>query len=201
MPAWNGNEFLLPDGRRPAIRTFTPRRVDPEALELDLEIVVHGGGVGVRVGGGGRRPATPAAISGPGRGYADRPRRAGVPPGRRRDRDPRHQPAARGAARGDAGAGAHRGRATPTAGSRCPTIRGATVEWCDLPPARRPATRSSPPCAGADLPPAPGCGSPAKPRPCSASAATCSRTAASPGRRPPCAATGSTAAAGDADDD
>src|SRR5437588_10054614 len=30
MPSWNGNEFLLPDGRRPAIRPFTPRRVDPE---------------------------------------------------------------------------------------------------------------------------------------------------------------------------
>src|SRR5687768_15346574 len=31
MPAWNGNEFLLPDGRRPTLRTFTPRRVDLEA--------------------------------------------------------------------------------------------------------------------------------------------------------------------------
>jgi len=38
MPSWNGNEFLLADGRRPTIRTFTPRRVDPEALELDLDV-------------------------------------------------------------------------------------------------------------------------------------------------------------------
>ena len=45
MPSWNGNEFLLPDGRRPTIRTFTPRRLDRDALELDLEIVVHGGGL------------------------------------------------------------------------------------------------------------------------------------------------------------
>src|SRR5713226_3788182 len=45
IPSWNGNEFLLPDGRRPTIRTLTPRRVDPEAFELDVEIVVHGGGV------------------------------------------------------------------------------------------------------------------------------------------------------------
>src|SRR5262245_6121625 len=27
FPVWNGNEFLLADGRRPVIRTFTPRRV------------------------------------------------------------------------------------------------------------------------------------------------------------------------------
>src|ERR671937_415435 len=43
-PTWNGNEFLLPDGRRPTIRTFTPRRADPRAGELDVEIVVHGEG-------------------------------------------------------------------------------------------------------------------------------------------------------------
>src|SRR5215510_5216199 len=42
MPTWNGNQFLLADGRRPVIRTFTPRRVDGEALELDLDVVVHG---------------------------------------------------------------------------------------------------------------------------------------------------------------
>jgi NADPH-dependent ferric siderophore reductase len=69
MPSWNGNEFLMPDGRRPAIRTFTPYRVDPEALELDLEIVVHGGGIAsewAKAAG----PGAAAAISGPGRGYA-----------------------------------------------------------------------------------------------------------------------------------
>src|SRR5207245_141301 len=45
MPRWNGNEFLLPDGRRPTIRTFTPRRLDREVLELDIEAVIHGDGV------------------------------------------------------------------------------------------------------------------------------------------------------------
>jgi NADPH-dependent ferric siderophore reductase len=69
MPRWHGNEFLLPDGRRPAIRTFTPRRVDPEALELDLEIVVHGGGV-ASTWAAAAEPGREAAISGPGRGYA-----------------------------------------------------------------------------------------------------------------------------------
>lgn len=69
VPAWNGNEFLLPDGRRPAIRTFTPRRVDTEALELDVEIVVHGGGLASEWAEAAR-PGAPAAVSGPGRGYA-----------------------------------------------------------------------------------------------------------------------------------
>ena len=68
MPSWNGNEFLLADGRRPAIRTFTPLRVDPDALELDLEIVVHGGGVASQWAATAE-PGDRAAISGPGRGY------------------------------------------------------------------------------------------------------------------------------------
>lgn len=72
MPAWNGNEFLLPDGRRPTIRTFTPRRVDPTALELDVDVVVHGGGAAsdwAEAADAGQ----PAAVSGPGRGYEVEP--------------------------------------------------------------------------------------------------------------------------------
>jgi NADPH-dependent ferric siderophore reductase len=69
MPEWNGNEFLLPDGQRPIIRTFTPRFFRPELDELDLDIVIHeGGAVSAWVGVAG--PGDPAAISGPGRGYA-----------------------------------------------------------------------------------------------------------------------------------
>jgi NADPH-dependent ferric siderophore reductase len=69
VPTWHGNEFLLPDGSRPTIRTLTPRRWDPDALELDVEIVVHGGGVisGWAVGAGADDEV---AVSGPGRGYA-----------------------------------------------------------------------------------------------------------------------------------
>src|SRR5206468_1204015 len=48
MPTWNGNEFLLADGRRPAIRTLTPRRFREDRLELDVEIVLHGTGVASR---------------------------------------------------------------------------------------------------------------------------------------------------------
>ena len=69
IPRWNGNEFLLPDGRRPALRTFTPRRVDTEALALDLDIVIHGSGVASEWAEGAVA-GDPAAVSGPGRGYA-----------------------------------------------------------------------------------------------------------------------------------
>jgi NADPH-dependent ferric siderophore reductase len=68
MPSWNGNEFLLPDGGRPTIRTFTPLRADPEARTLDVEIVVHGGGAASEWAQAAE-PGKPAAISGPGRGY------------------------------------------------------------------------------------------------------------------------------------
>jgi NADPH-dependent ferric siderophore reductase len=68
VPSWNGNEFLLPDGRRPTIRTLTPRHVDAAALELDVDIVVHDGGA---LSGWVQttEPGRTAAISGPGRGY------------------------------------------------------------------------------------------------------------------------------------
>jgi NADPH-dependent ferric siderophore reductase len=68
LPEWNGNEFLLPDGERPTIRTFTPRRYDPESHELDLDIVLHEGGAAsawARAAGAG----DPVAVTGPGRGY------------------------------------------------------------------------------------------------------------------------------------
>jgi NADPH-dependent ferric siderophore reductase len=68
IPTWNGNEFLLPDGRRPTIRTLTPRRADPRTPELDVEIVLHEQGAA----SDWARRATPGdvvAVSGPGRGY------------------------------------------------------------------------------------------------------------------------------------
>ena len=68
VPTWNGNEFLLPDGSRPPIRTLTPRRVDPASLELDVDVVIHDRGAASRwaleTGDG-----SAAAVSGPGRGY------------------------------------------------------------------------------------------------------------------------------------
>jgi NADPH-dependent ferric siderophore reductase len=68
LPEWNGNEFLLRDGTRPALRTFTPLRVDHDRGQLDLEIVRHPGGV---VSGWAERAdvGDPAALSGLGAGY------------------------------------------------------------------------------------------------------------------------------------
>ncbi len=68
MPIWDGNVFLLPDGRRATIRTITPRRLDADAAELELEIVDHGQGPAsewARTAVAGQ----PAAVSGPARGY------------------------------------------------------------------------------------------------------------------------------------
>lgn len=76
VPEWNGNEFLLPDGSRPVIRTFTPRRADPEAGELALDIVVHGGGAASEWAVAAS-PGDPAGVSGPGRGYAIDPEAPG----------------------------------------------------------------------------------------------------------------------------
>lgn len=68
LPTWTGNEFLLPDGRRPTIRTLTPRRVDPAAGTLDVEVVLHGDGA-ASSWAATAEPGSPAAVSGPGRGY------------------------------------------------------------------------------------------------------------------------------------
>ncbi len=69
LPTWNGTEFLLPDGSRPILRTLTPRRVDPQARELTVEIVIHDGGP-LSEWAATASPGDPAAVSGTGRGYA-----------------------------------------------------------------------------------------------------------------------------------
>ena len=68
MPSWTGNEFLLPGGDRPTIRTYTPLRFDADALELDLDVVLHPAGA-VSAWAEAADPGDAAAISGPGRGY------------------------------------------------------------------------------------------------------------------------------------
>ncbi|MFM8303178.1 MAG: siderophore-interacting protein [Actinomycetota bacterium] len=69
LPEWTGNEFLLPDGRRPALRTLTPRRVDPDTGEIDVDVVLHGAGV-LSAWAAAAVPGAACAVSGPGRGYA-----------------------------------------------------------------------------------------------------------------------------------
>ncbi|MEM9467659.1 MAG: siderophore-interacting protein [Actinomycetota bacterium] len=65
IPTWNGNEFLLADDRRPALRTFTPVTLDGH--ELTLDIVRHPGGA-ISDWVESASPGDPCAISGPGRG-------------------------------------------------------------------------------------------------------------------------------------
>ncbi|WP_157467040.1 siderophore-interacting protein [Frankia sp. QA3] len=70
VPAWG------PDGRpvfpagepRPVVRTYTPRRFDPDAGELDIEMLLHAGGPAGRWAAG-TRPGDHLAIAGPGGGY------------------------------------------------------------------------------------------------------------------------------------
>ena len=49
LPVWNGNEFLAADGRRPALRTFTPVHQVDDRLWID--IVRHPGGAVSGTGG------------------------------------------------------------------------------------------------------------------------------------------------------
>jgi len=68
IPVWSGNEFLLEDGSRPIIRTFTPRRFDEQSFELHLDVVLHGSGA-ASMWAETARIGDEAAVSGPGRGY------------------------------------------------------------------------------------------------------------------------------------
>ena len=151
IPSWNGNEFLLPDGRRPTIRTFTPRRVDPEALELDLEIVVHGRGVASEWAEAAE-PGDPAAISGPGRGYViDRDAPAFLVAG-----DETAIPAIGQlleALPAETPLQVHIEVAAPDARVALPDHPRPTVEWCDLPPGAAPGDALVAAVRGADLAP------------------------------------------------
>ncbi|HET6810842.1 MAG TPA: siderophore-interacting protein [Acidimicrobiales bacterium] len=138
VPTWTGNEFLLPDGTRPTIRTLTPRHFDAEAGELTVAVVVHGTGAAsawARAAGPGR----PAAVSGPGRGYA-------VPPGAASfllAGDETALPAIvqlLEALPGGAAVAVHVELAAPDARIPLPERVGATVAWHDLAPGRPPGT-------------------------------------------------------------
>jgi NADPH-dependent ferric siderophore reductase len=69
IPEWTGNQFLLPGGERPIIRTLTPRRVDTGRLELDVDVVMHGTGAASEWAMAART-GDQAAVSGPARGYS-----------------------------------------------------------------------------------------------------------------------------------
>jgi len=69
IPRWTGNQFLLPNDERPIIRTLTPRRVDAEKLELDVDVVVHDGGA-ASAWAEAAQAGDAVAVSGPARGYS-----------------------------------------------------------------------------------------------------------------------------------
>lgn len=70
IPRWNGNEFLLADGRRPVIRTLTPLGTDGDVLHL--AVLRHGSSpLSTWLAGG--TPGDEVAVSGPGRGLTPDP--------------------------------------------------------------------------------------------------------------------------------
>ena len=70
IPKWNGNEFLLADGRRPLLRTFTPWILSPRKIAID--IVIHEGGA-TSQWARSAHPGDTVAVSGPGRGHRVNP--------------------------------------------------------------------------------------------------------------------------------
>jgi NADPH-dependent ferric siderophore reductase len=150
VPSWNGNEFLMPDGRRPTIRTLTPWRVDPDALELDVGIVVHGAGV-ASDWALSAEPGEPAAISGPGRGYAvDRDAPAYVIAG-----DETAVPAITqvlDAVPGETPVQVRVEVAHADGRLALPEHPGAKVEWCDLAPGASPGDALGAAVRDVDLP-------------------------------------------------
>lgn len=69
LPEWGDDGPVFEPGRpRPVVRTYTPRRFDPEALELDLDMVLHGSGPASRWAATAV-PGRQVAVAGVGRGY------------------------------------------------------------------------------------------------------------------------------------
>ena len=150
-PVWTGNEWLLPDGRRPAIRTFTPWRADSPAGELDLGIVIHGAGL-ASGWAAGLQGGEPAAVSGPGRGYAIDP----DAPGCLLAGDESAIPAITQLLEALPTATAvrvHIEIADPLARLPLPDHPGTVVEWHELPAGGSPGDTLVAAVAGADLAP------------------------------------------------
>lgn len=69
LPTRGPNGLVWPEGGpRGVVRTYTPRRFDPDRRELDVEFFLHGTGP-ASTWAGRAVPGDQAAIAGPGRGY------------------------------------------------------------------------------------------------------------------------------------
>jgi NADPH-dependent ferric siderophore reductase len=149
IPTWNGNEFLLPNGRRPTLRTFTPRRVAPETLELDLEIVIHSRGLASQWEEAAGR-GEPAAISGPGRGLPSIPMRPRSCWPVTRPRSPPSASCSKPCP-AETPAQVYIEVANPDARLALPDHPGAIVALCDLPSAASPGDALVAAVGGASL--------------------------------------------------
>ncbi|HEX6392851.1 MAG TPA: siderophore-interacting protein [Acidimicrobiales bacterium] len=69
LPSWDGNRFELSGGSRPVLRTLTPRHHESGGRLLKLDVVVHGDGAAARWASDAA-DGSPAAVSGPARGYS-----------------------------------------------------------------------------------------------------------------------------------
>ena len=151
MPEWNGNEFLLADGSRAPIRTFTPGLVDPTALELDIDVVLHGSGGVASPWAAGAAVGDQLAVSGPGRGYAV----DADAPGFVLVGDESAIPALSQlleAVPATVPVRVHVEVAAPDGRIDLPRHPGATVVWHDLPAGAPPGEAMTAAMAGADLP-------------------------------------------------
>ncbi len=150
VPVWNGNEFLLADGSRPAIRTLTPLRVDPENHRLDLEIVVHDGGT-ASAWALEAKAGDEAALSGPGRGYPVDPEAQGFLLGGDESAIPAISQLLEELPQ-DKPIHVLIEVAAPEARLELPKHPGATVEWLDLPDGAPPGDALVGAVTQADLP-------------------------------------------------
>lgn len=149
VPSWDGNEFLLPDGSRPLIRTFTPLHVDPDSRQLDIDVVRHEGGA-ASSWAATAEPGDPVAVSGPGRGYAVDP----DAPAYLLAGDETAVPAIRqllDAISAETAVQVHVEVAHPDARQPLPPHPGAAVAWHDLPGGASPGDALVAAVAGADI--------------------------------------------------
>ena len=64
----DGRPVMPPGLERPQSRTYTPRRMDPDTLELDIDFLMHGTGVGADWVNN-TKPGGYITIAGPGRSF------------------------------------------------------------------------------------------------------------------------------------
>ncbi len=192
IPEWKGNEFLLPDGRRPVIRTFTPRRFDATALELDIDAVIHGAGPASSWAATVAAGAA-AALSGPGRGYTIDPDATAFLLAGDETAIPAISQLLESITESVA-VQVHIEVGAPDGRLALPAHHARRCSGTTFPPARRQVTRSSPGCASPRSHRTSACGWRAKRRRCNAFAAISSTNSRCPVRKRPCGAIGNTAA-------